>query len=64
MTYATTHQTDVNRCIVCGTAETRDQPFVAVLTPTRGRFHWLHAACHAEHSARCRAERDTGKERL
>ena len=57
--YATTPQTDTTHCLVCNLPSSRDTPFVAVLTPTRGKHHWLHAgACHVEHSARCRAERD------
>ncbi len=61
MTYATTLQSDLKRCLVCGEAETSASPFVAVLTPVRGRHHWLHAGgCHDEHIARCQAERDAG----
>lgn len=57
--YAFTVQTDTGRCLVCGQAETRDNPFVAVCTPRRGLTHWIHRGpCHDQHSAKCQAERD------
>jgi len=37
----------VGVCDVCAEPETRESPFVAVMTETRGRHAWLHAdACH------------------
>ncbi len=39
--------TNTARCAVCDEVETRESPFVAVMTETRGRHAWLHAgACH------------------
>ena len=53
--YATQRQADVKRCLTCGRAESRDEPFVAVLTPVRGQHHWMHAgACHDAYSAGCK----------
>ena len=49
-------QADPNRCHVCGEREAADRLFIAVLTDRPGAHHWLHAACHPEHSRRC-AER-------
>jgi len=35
------------RCAVCDEVETRESPFVAVLTEVRNHHAWMHAgACH------------------
>ncbi len=39
--------TNTARCVVCDEVETRESPFVAVLTEVRHHHAWMHAgACH------------------
>ena len=51
-------QTGAGRCLVCEEAEVADRRFIPVLTGAPGRMHWIHLACHAEHSLRLAAKVD------
>jgi len=48
-------------CEVCAEPETRESPFVAVMTETRGRHAWMHAgACHERYrEAKARKQAET-----
>lgn len=58
--YALTPQFNDGRCQFCAEDESRDRPFVAVLTNFSSiARHWVHAGeCHTGHSNRIKAERE------